>query len=152
MLNSTGSSQLRAGRFSESGRIYMIITATENRCPVFSEWPLGRLVVSEFRRAEISGLATSLAWVVMPDHFHWLLELKQGSLASLIKQVKGSSAVAVNRASSKKGRLWQTDFHDKALRREEDLQKHARYIVANPLRAGLVQRVGDYPLGDAVWV
>jgi putative transposase len=28
----------------------------------------------------------------------------------------------------------------------------ARYIVANPLRAGLVERLGDYPHWDAVWL
>ncbi|MFV3290267.1 transposase, partial [Pseudomonas sp. NY11955] len=28
----------------------------------------------------------------------------------------------------------------------------ARYIVANPIRAGLVSRVGDYPHWDAVWL
>ena len=49
-------------------------------------------------------------------------------------------------------RLWQTGFHDHALRREEDLAATARYLIANPLRAGLVQRVGDYPFWDAVWV
>ena len=146
------SSQLRIGRFSEAGRIYMITTTTENRYPVFEDWQLGRLLVCEFRRAETQGLATSLAWVVMPDHFHWLLELQQGSLASLIKQVKASSAVAINRVSGKKGRFWQTGFHDIALRREENLQKLARYIVANTLRAGLVKHIGDYPLWDAVWI
>jgi hypothetical protein len=28
----------------------------------------------------------------------------------------------------------------------------ARYVVANPLRAGLVKRLGDYPLWDAIWL
>jgi hypothetical protein len=28
----------------------------------------------------------------------------------------------------------------------------ARYIVANPLRAGLTRRLGDYPLWDAIWL
>jgi len=32
------------------------------------------------------------------------------------------------------------------------VQATARYIVANPLRAGLVERLGDYPLWDAVWL
>ncbi len=43
-------------------------------------------------------------------------------------------------------------FHDRAMRKEEDLKAAARYIVANPLRAGLVERCGDYPLWDAVWL
>jgi REP element-mobilizing transposase RayT len=50
------------------------------------------------------------------------------------------------------GRLWQPGYHDHALRREEDLVATARYLVANPLRAGLVQHIGDYPLWDAVWL
>ena len=39
-----------------------------------------------------------------------------------------------------------------AVRREEDLKMIARYIVTNPIRAGLVQKVGDYPLWDATWI
>jgi hypothetical protein len=38
------------------------------------------------------------------------------------------------------------------MRKDQDLQVAARYIVANPLRAGLVKRVGDYPLWDAIWL
>ena len=38
------------------------------------------------------------------------------------------------------------------VRRDEDLRGLARYIVANPLRAQLVQRIGDYPHWDAMWL
>ena len=38
------------------------------------------------------------------------------------------------------------------LRKEEDILEIARYIVANPLRAGLVKKLNDYPLWDAIWV
>ena len=43
-------------------------------------------------------------------------------------------------------------FHDHALREEENLLHAARYIVANLKRAGLVQRVSDYPYWDAIWL
>lgn len=49
-------------------------------------------------------------------------------------------------------KIWQAGFHDHAVRREEDLAGIARYIVANPLRAGLVDAIGDYPLWDALWL
>ena len=143
---------LRKGRFSEIDQIYIVTATTHQRCPIFADWQLGRLVVQEFRRAERQGLVQSLAWVVMPDHFHWLLKLKKASLDLLLKQVKARSALAVNKVCGSEGRVWQKGFYDHALRREEDLCKHARYIVANPLRAGLVKRVGDYPLWDAVWL
>ena len=54
--------------------------------------------------------------------------------------------------SGSQGGLWQRGYHDRALRRDEDLKAAARYIVMNPLRAGLVKRPGDYPLWDAVWL
>jgi len=49
------------------------------------------------------------------------------------------------------GEVWQEGFHDHALRREEDLQATARYIIGNPVRAGLVPSVRDYPHWDAIW-
>jgi putative transposase len=48
--------------------------------------------------------------------------------------------------------VWQRGFHDHALRKEEDIVSVARYIVANPVRDGLVRRIGDYPHWDAVWL
>ena len=152
MANLPASHRLRIGRFSEQGRIYLITTNTHERTPLFSHFHLGRLVVWQFRLAQYQGLANSLAWVIMPDHFHWLIELRKGSLADLMRQVKSKSTRSVNGVSGRKGRLWQQSFHDRALREEDDLVKMARYVVANPLRAGLVERIGDYPLWDAIWV
>lgn len=48
--------------------------------------------------------------------------------------------------------LWAPGFHDHALRREESIVDAARYIVLNPVRAGLVRCAGDYPFWDAVWL
>jgi putative transposase len=52
----------------------------------------------------------------------------------------------------RKGRIWQDGFHDHALRKEEAVIDAARYIVANPLRAGLVGSVKDYSHWDAIWL
>jgi REP element-mobilizing transposase RayT len=75
---------LRKGRFSESGRTYLITTVVHNRRPIFAEWQIGRLLVDELRATEKSGLVQSLAWVVMPDHLHWLVTLQSGNLPALI--------------------------------------------------------------------
>ena len=146
------SHRLRAGRYAEPNRIYLLTTNTLDREPIFADFALGRLVVQQFRRAQDLGLANSLAWVVMPDHFHWLIELQRGSLSELMQKTKSMSTKAVKQSTGRTTSLWQRGFHDRALRREEDVLPAARYIVANPLRAGLVSRVGDYPLWDALWV
>jgi REP element-mobilizing transposase RayT len=145
-------SDLRKGRHSEPGHTYLVTAVTAQRSPVFASFNLARLLIAELRAAETSGYIQSLAWVVMPDHLHWLITLQSGDLSSLMRGIKGRSAIAINRALAQQGSIWQKGFHDHALRKEEDLQAIARYIVANPLRAGLVERIGDYPLWDAVWL
>ena len=152
MSGSRRGSDLRLGRYSETGQIYLLTSVVHDRIPLFSHWRTGRLVVQEFRRVQEKGLAESLAWIVMPDHFHWLVTLKKGSLGMLMRKVKSRSALSLMRLGHTSQQVWQKGYHDRAIRREEDLQSVARYIVANPLRAGLVQRIGDYPLWDAVWL
>jgi REP element-mobilizing transposase RayT len=81
-----------------------------------------------------------------------LLELGEAGLSVILKRFKARTAVLLNREIGREGRFWEPGFHDHALRREEDLLGVARYIVANPLRAGLVRRLGDYPYWNAVWL
>ena len=144
--------RLRTGRYSAPGQIYLVTTVVQNREPVFTDFLQGRLVVDALRKAQEEELVLSLAWVVMPDHFHWLIELKHSALPYVMARTKSRITFALNRSIGRDGSLWQHGFHDRAIRREEDLQTVARYIVANPLRAGLVERIGDYPLWDAVWL
>ena len=143
---------LRAGRHSQSGQIYLLTAVTHLREPVFSDWRAGRLVVDQFRQARTEGCADSLAWVVIPNHFHWLVELQNSTLAQLMLATKSRSAREINTYLGRSGQFWQRGFHDRAIRREENLLTVARYIIANPLRAGLISRVHDYPLWDAVWL
>ncbi|MDD5240706.1 MAG: transposase [Sulfuricella sp.] len=142
---------LRKGRFSEPNRIYLITAVTQARAPWFQNLGLGRLLVGVLR-AETPH-AETLAYVVMPDHLHWLMQLREEhTLSRVIEDVKSISAHRINRALERTGPLWQAGFHDHALRHEEDVASVARYVVANPLRAGLVKSLGDYPLWDAAWI
>ena len=146
------SNRLLKGRYSETGRLYLLTTVTDQRRPVFEDFQLGRLLVDQLKQAHNEGIVTSKAWVVMPDHFHWLVELNNKTLGELMCRIKSRSSVTVNNASQSSGRLWQKGYHDRALRREDDLKATARYIVQNPIRAGLATRIGDYPLWDACWM
>jgi REP element-mobilizing transposase RayT len=109
------------------------------------------MLVSEMKRLHNSDVVNSLAWVIMPDHLHWLFELKSGSLATLMQSLKGSSSFAINKAYGAKKLTWQKAYHDRRVRVEDDLADMVRYVIANPVRAGLVEHQGDYPLWDCVW-
>lgn len=145
-----------AGRFahgpvSEPGRIYLITCVTHRRNALFTDWRCGRLLVQVLHGQ--SARATTLAYVIMPDRLNWLIRLRdKATLGGLLRTVKGISSWQINRHLKRSGRVWQAGYHDHALRDEDDLLTTARYLVATPLRAGLVQQIGDYPLWDAMWL
>ncbi|HEN8709518.1 MULTISPECIES: transposase [Pseudomonas] len=146
------SHRLRRGRFSEPGRLYMLTTITHQRKPLFRDFHHARLVVKHLRVSDDIQDCRSLAWVVMPDHLHWLIELKEVTLGTLMRKFKSRTAIALRKAGVGHKPIWQPGYQDHALRREECVVHVARYIVANPLRAGLVRSIRDYPHWDAVWL
>lgn len=137
---------LRKGRVSQTGWAYHITAVTKNRTPYFETLGNGRKVVRELIALQNQGMAETLCYVLMPDHLHWLMILHKGALPEVMRLLKGRSSRAIGQP------VWQANYHDHAVRKEEDLHEMARYIVANPLRANLVSRIGDYPLWDAVWL
>lgn len=144
---------LRKGRFSGPGYMYCVTTVTTGRVTLFSDIRCGRLVVTEMRRLHDEDLLQSLAWVLMPDHLHWLFQL--GAVADLpatMKLFKARSARSLNQYLHRTGSIWQKAYYDHALRRDEDVPKVARYIIENPLRAGLVSNIGEYSLWDSMWL
>jgi len=145
---------LRKGRVSIANRIYLVTCVTRDRVALFHDLYAGLQVVQALRYASVSGRAETLAYVVMPDHLHWLLSLGDNvHLSVVVGSMKRHSARRINMLKRLAGRcVWQRGFHDHALRSDESVQDAARYIVANPLRAGLVRRLGDYPLWDAIWL
>jgi REP element-mobilizing transposase RayT len=146
---------LRIGRFSETGREYLITSVTHHRTALFEDFNSARMLINTLRESEQRHQCQWLCWVIMPDHFHGLLQLQNADghdLAQVMKFVKGHSAKAINQQLNRTGPIWQTGFHDHALRKEEDRLAIARYIVANPLRAGLVKKLGDWPHWDSVWL
>jgi REP element-mobilizing transposase RayT len=97
--------------------------------------------------------AQTFAFVVMPDHVHWLLQLGgNGQLSAVVQYVKSVSAHRLNKRLGRRGPVWQDGFHDRALRRDEDLKMVARYILGNPVRAGLAETVAEYSHWDAIWL
>jgi REP element-mobilizing transposase RayT len=143
---------LRRGRYSELNRPYLITTVTHNRNPIFKDFDIARLLIRELQITSVELRITSLAWVVMPDHLHWLFVFNHSLISEVARRVKGKSAFTINSHLGCYSKVWQKGFHDHAIRKDEDIKAVARYIIANPLRAGLVENIGDYPFWDAVWL
>jgi len=141
-----GYSNLRKGRFSEVGRPYHVVFSTLDRKPHFNNFSHARTLIRLMYGREFDSRLYSLAYVVMPSHVHWLFSLPDGELSQIVQRLKSFFTKSVGE------NIWNKGFYDHAIRSDESLINVARYIVANPLRAGLVERVGDYPHWDSVWL
>jgi len=151
-LENPGQQSLRKARFSQTNGIYFITTSTNDRIPWFQEFSFAHILCMSMENRKALPDAENLCWVVMPDHIHMLLKVGNTPLDKVVTKFKSRTARLMNKEIGRTGRFWSPGFYDHALRKEEDLLGITRYIVANPLRARLVRRYGDYPFWNAVWL
>ena len=153
VYNKPGNAALRKGRVSQTHGAYLVTTVTVDRVRYFEDFTAACTASRCFEDATILRDARMLAWVLMPDHVHWLIQLgDKGLLSGVVSRLKSASARSANRVLFRTGALWMPAFHDHALRADEDLVLVSRYVVGNPLRAGLAGNIGDYPFWNAVWI
>ncbi len=138
---------LRIGRFSQPNQIYHVTFTTKNRQPIFKNFANARLVIQVLKQSDELQHTNTLTFVVMPDHVHWLFALgNKHQLHDVVKTIKSKISIKIGKP------IWQAGYYDHAIRKDEDIVTIARYIIANPIRAGLVKRVGDYPHWDAKYL
>jgi putative transposase len=112
----------------------------------FADFSVGEQVTAQLLRTAVRYDAELVAHCFMPDHLHVLVEGKSEQansrkFADVFRQVSG-----FHFRKSEKGRLWQDGYYDHVLRDEEATLPVVRYIVLNPVRAGLCAEASAYPL------
>lgn len=148
-----GYAALRKGRCSFEGQIYLVTFTTCRRIRLFEDPGLARIASQALHDPRLWQSASLLAWVLMPDHWHGLIELNAtGKLSETVQKLKSNTARRIRLEDSMLGTVWEKGFHDRAVRSDESLLEVARYVVCNPVRSQLVRRVGDYPYWNTVWL
>jgi REP element-mobilizing transposase RayT len=137
------SASLRKGRFSEPGNFYFLTTTVAGRRPLFYGDLHARIVLDAIGWLDANQRFIVDAAVVMPDHLHLVGQLRRFSLGRAMHTLKSYSAHRLVDAGVPPP-VWQDGYHDHALRRGEDYRSRVRYVLENPVRAGLVERVEDY--------
>jgi putative transposase len=91
-----------------------------------------------------------LAWTIMPNHVHVMIEQIDGySLGSIMHSWKSFTAKAVNKLLGSNGTVWSADYHDRYIRNLEHYEYASSYIEQNPVKAGLVARAEDWRFSSA---
>ena len=90
--------------------------------------------------------------VVMPDHAHLILtplsDIKNQRiypLCEIMRAMKSYSARRISERLGGRGRIWQQESFDHLLRSSESLDAKIAYVLANPVRIGLVRVPEEYP-------
>src|SRR6185436_7875478 len=81
-----------------------------------------------------------LAWCVMPNHVHALVETKEGfPLPEIVHSWKSFTANEANKILRRTGDFWQREYHDRFIRDDDHYRNAVVYIENNPVKAGLVK-------------
>jgi putative transposase len=135
---------------------YFVTSVTRERRPYFAQSTVLQLAEGCLNEVAAGHAFSLLAYCFMPDHLHVLAlaECGESDLKEFVRQFKQRSGFHAKKLLGSE--LWQISYHDHVLRNEESLVDVARYIWANPMRAGLVDDFrqyrgsGPHPLPD--WV
>jgi REP element-mobilizing transposase RayT len=91
-----------------------------------------------------------LAWVVMPNHVHVLVQLdQQHPLPKVLHSWKSYVANQANKILGRSGPFWQREYFDRFIRNEDHYRNAVRYIEDNPVKAGLVMLPEDWRFSSA---
>jgi REP element-mobilizing transposase RayT len=134
----------RRPRFQEPGAIYHVTSrGTEGR-PVFLDDLDRRLFISMLAEVVQGREWTCPAYCLMTNHFHLLIQTPHPDLAVGMHRLNSAHANYFNRRHDHVGHLFQSRYSAEVIEKESHLLEACRYIVLNPVRAGICRRPGRW--------
>ena len=153
-------------RLELEGHIYYITTVIYNRLGILAAPSFILPVLDSLNFYRFKHRVKLLGYVIMPDHLHLLIwpygassisdfmrDFKKFTASRIVRQAEVENRqdllVAFAQAGEETGRsenkVWQDSFWDKIIYTEKFLRQKLNYIHRNPIRAGLVDDLSDFP-------
>ena len=128
---------------------YFLTTCTAFRRPLFDSADIVEPVLSRIlQTCELFGMEL-IAYCFMPDHLHLLVgaNSEDADMRAFVKRFKQLTGFAYKKTHTSP--LWQPGYHDRILRDDEATEAAVRYVLGNPIRAGLSRTIGEYPFAGS---
>jgi REP element-mobilizing transposase RayT len=132
-------------RIELAGGVYHVTSRGDRREDIYSD-DADRLVWIEIF-AEVCRRMNWVchAWCQMTNHYHVVVETVEGNLSRGMRQLNGVYTQAVNRTHRRSGHVFQGRYKAILVEKDTYLLELARYVVLNPVRAGMVNDPADWP-------
>ena len=91
-------------------------------------------------------------YCLLSNHFHLLIETRRKNLSTFMKQINANYAIYANKKQKRSGHFWQGRYYSRYINSDEYYYTLIRYIEQNPIEAGVVKKVEEYPytLGSVI--
>jgi REP element-mobilizing transposase RayT len=128
----------RQARIDAPGALHHIIARSVDGCLLYKDNSDRDNFVKRLADLVIETNTRCLAWALIPNHFHLLLQTGDTPMATFMRRLLTGYAVSFNRRHSRSGHVFQNRYKSILCQEEPYLLELIRYIHLNPLRAGLV--------------
>ena len=128
-------------RYYQENQIVFITQVVKDRKPAFAQPDLASLLLRSWHRTKERIPFKMLAYVILPDHFHFLIQpTGESNFSQILHALKLSFTNSYKRQINAKAPFifWQKRFWDHVIRNEADLENHIQYIHFNPVKHGYV--------------
>lgn len=141
-------------RSFHQGNYYHIYNRGANRAPIFFSKENYFYFLRLIKKYALKYQITFIAYCLMPNHYHFLLR-QDGDfpISKFINVLFNTYVQAVNHQRNRSGTLFEGRFKHKLVERDEYLIHLCRYIHANPVKAGLVTQLEEWPYSNYLeWI
>jgi REP element-mobilizing transposase RayT len=135
----------RRPRLQLPGGIYHVMSRGNRKAPIFDDDDDRRRFLDVVADAAVRYDVGCYAYCLMGNHYHLLVTTRLGNLSRAMKHVNGVFTQASNRRHRRTGHLFEGRFHSLIVENEGYLRDVVRYVVLNPVRAGLVDHPAAWP-------
>lgn len=146
--------------YSSSDYIFFITICTADKQPYFADPKISKIVIDELEHRRTNQEIKLFCYCIMPDHLHLLISLnenyirKEGAfgertLQDWVSAFKRYTSRISGQVCDIKP-LWQQNFYDHVIRKDESLLEICSYILNNPVRKGMVSNWEEYPYSRMV--
>jgi putative transposase len=128
-----------------AGGIYHVTTRGNARAPIYLD-DVDRLVFLDRLERTVKAFEwIVLAYCLMGNHFHLEIRTPEPNIARGMRSLNGWYAQRFNSRYDRTGHLFEGPYDAKLVEREAHFLEVARYVVRNPIRAGLCQKPEEWP-------